>query len=111
MESIFGVKIRKLLLIQLLIFLILSGLTAFLFIPVRNAVDEKLLRLKEEAVQYLENVIGREISYSEVSPSFFRSIKIKGLKVYDGKIRVSPPRNSAGADLLPSFQSPARGPG
>jgi translocation and assembly module TamB len=77
-----GIKIRKSLLIQIIVFLIVTGITAFLFVPVQNTIEEKLSGLRVDAIAYLENVLGRTISYDEVSPSFFRSIKIRGLTVY-----------------------------
>ncbi len=78
-----GVQIKKTLLIQLIIFLFIIGLTILLFVPVQNLIENRLTLLKKDAIAFIESALGREVRYGEIAPSFFRSIKIKNLEIYD----------------------------
>ncbi len=69
--------------IQLLLLLALVGLTVLGLLPLQSLVGHRLDLLKRDTLAQLERVTGREITYDSISPSIFRSLEIRGLRIYD----------------------------
>jgi len=68
---------------EILLFIVLIAGAITLLAPVSRLLDRALDSLRNEVGTRLENATGLRITYSELSPSVFRSIRIKDLVVAD----------------------------
>jgi len=58
-------------------------LTVFAALELDHALTVKLEALKTGSMLALERIVGRTITYGEISPSFFRSINVRDIAVHD----------------------------
>ncbi|MGA2641180.1 MAG: hypothetical protein ABSG21_09795, partial [Spirochaetia bacterium] len=63
----------------------LVALTAFGVIELDRSLTMRMQALKAAALGELERIAGRSISYGEISPSFFRSMKVRDLAIHDSR--------------------------
>jgi translocation and assembly module TamB len=75
-------KFRYRHIIQIIILFGLIAITAVLFFPVQRFIASRMDDLKRTAIERIETVLGRHISYEKLSPSLFMHLKIEGLTVY-----------------------------
>ncbi|TVQ39855.1 MAG: hypothetical protein EA384_04610 [Spirochaetaceae bacterium] len=66
---------------QLLTLAALIVVTAVAMVPLQRALNERMLALKSELIATVEATLGRSISYSAISPSVFRYLDVRELKV------------------------------
>ena len=70
---------------RLAFFAVLVALTAFLAMRVDHAITVKMEALKSGALAALEQIVGRTVTYGEISPSIFRSIEVRDVAIHDAK--------------------------
>ena len=66
---------------QLLMLAVLIVVTAFALVPLQRAVDARMQQLKDQLITATEARLGRRVSYSSISPSIFRFLDIRGLRI------------------------------
>ena len=66
---------------QLLMLAVLIVVTAIALVPLQRAIDVRMQQLKDELITATEVRLGRRVSYSSISPSIFRFLDIRGLRV------------------------------
>lgn len=70
---------------EILLFIVLIAGAVTLLAPVSRLLDRALDSLRNEVGTRLENATGLRITYSELSPSIFRSIRIRDLVLADAE--------------------------
>lgn len=68
--------------IQLIILVILVVATILLLQPLQKKIAQRAERLKTEIIVLIENELGRNITYSSISPSIFRFLEIRDLTIF-----------------------------
>ncbi|MDR2663384.1 MAG: hypothetical protein LBC31_10360, partial [Treponema sp.] len=79
-------RTRRLVLVELLIFLTLAGTTAILFRPLMGAVMRNTAVLRESLVGQAELFLGRPVRYGSMSPSLIGSVELRDITVGDGPL-------------------------
>ncbi|ORC37229.1 hypothetical protein B4O97_03300 [Marispirochaeta aestuarii] len=74
---------RNIHIIQVLLLLLLIGLTVVILWPFQKALDRSMLEFRHQLIEYLEGRTGRNITYSSISPAVFRHLEIRDLKIFD----------------------------
>ncbi len=69
--------------LQAAAFVLLVAASVVALWPVQHDIGKRLDQLKAQVVLKLEKATGRRITYQSMSPSIFRFLEIRGLKVYD----------------------------
>jgi len=83
-----GKKPSGSLLIRILIFLGLVGLTVVAMQPVQKALHDEINHIRTEFIGKIEAATGLEIRYSSIRPSFMSSFDIRNLKFMKGETAV-----------------------
>ena len=65
-----------------IVLVVLAALTLGAIWPAQKAINGRISLMKAEIVQYLEAQTNRSISFSSVSPSVFRFLEIRNMKIY-----------------------------
>lgn len=76
-------KTFKLKVTDILLFTLIFLFTFVVFYFINIEISKKMLILKQEAMEYLESKIGKQISYESISPSIFMYLEIRDLRIYN----------------------------
>ncbi len=76
--------------ITVILFLCLAAALITAAIPLQRRISERLEVLKQESLEYIEDLFGRSISYDSIAPSVFRYIEIRGLRIYSRQQSADP---------------------
>lgn len=71
-------------------FILLVAVSIVALLPVQRNIARRLDQLKHQVVLQIERTTGRRVSYESISPSIFRFLEIRGLKIYDPGNSTSP---------------------
>jgi translocation and assembly module TamB len=74
-------------LLQGIAFLLLLVVTVAGLLPLQRGLDARFLEMKEGVIDMVEDTLGRSITYSSLSPSIFRYLEIRDLRVLDDNRR------------------------
>jgi len=74
---------RRLILVELLIFISLAGITALLFRPLMGLINKNVGIVQSGLISSLEKAINRPIRYSSMSPSLIGSMEIRDITIGD----------------------------
>jgi hypothetical protein len=68
--------------VQITLIVVLVGLAALVVGPIRGELERRFVLFRDEAIAELEGILGREISYAEISPSILRYLSVRDLTVH-----------------------------
>ncbi|MCL2271153.1 MAG: hypothetical protein FWC24_07430, partial [Treponema sp.] len=66
---------------QILIFSALIGLGALILLPFQRALYGGMTGIKDDLITRLENMLGRRVEYSSISPSFIGSFDVRNVRI------------------------------
>ncbi len=89
-------------LLQALVIVGLIGVTSVIARPIKAEIDARMLALRAQAVEQIEQALGREIGYSTIAPSILRYVEIRGLTIYG---RLGEPEQLINIDRLKVYYS------
>ncbi len=69
--------------VQFILFVLLVGLSALGIWPLQREFNHRMTALKNELIVYIEAQLGRTIHYSSISPSIFRYLEIRDLRIME----------------------------
>jgi hypothetical protein len=84
--------------IEILIFIALVGITAFLLQPLRMSILRQMTETRDYLIGEAENFLGRKIEYASMGPSIFATVDIRDIQVLNrdgtalltiGRLRIS----------------------
>jgi translocation and assembly module TamB len=58
-------------------------LTIFILIPVQNEIDKRILEIKKQTINIIEDKLSRKIGYSSISPSLFMYMEFRDFVIFD----------------------------
>jgi len=76
-------RTKQLVLVELIIFITLAGITAFLFHPLMGLINQNIATVQSVLINKLEKNLlkNRSIRYSSMSPSIIGSVEIRGITI------------------------------
>ena len=76
-------RTKRLILVELFIFLTLAGTTALAFQPIMTLINKNIIVVREGIIKQAEEFLDRPIRYSSLAPSIISTIEIRKLTVGD----------------------------
>jgi len=80
---VYTARTKRLVLVELFIFLTLAGTTALAFRPIMALINENIVVVRERIIKQAEEILNRPIRYGSLAPSIISKIDIRELTVGD----------------------------